>query len=97
MQDCVMTHPGAAPQALERQEPFVNPTLANHALALLARLFRYGRISSQGGFGTLAATARVQALAIDPEYWKTLRRRHAGLTARAVPHYSSGLRRFWSR
>lgn len=28
----------SAAEALERQEPFVNPTLANHALALLARL-----------------------------------------------------------
>ena len=30
----------SAVEALERQEPFVNTTLANHALALLARLFR---------------------------------------------------------
>ena len=34
----------SAAEALDRQEPFVNPTLANHALALLARLFRYGTI-----------------------------------------------------
>jgi len=39
----------SAAEALERQEPFVNPTLANHALALLARLFRYGRISYHCG------------------------------------------------
>ena len=63
----------SAAEALERQEPFVNPTLANHALALLARLFRYGRISYLGGFVCLAATARVQPLPIDPEYWKKLR------------------------
>lgn len=63
----------SAAEALERQEPFVNPTLANHALALLARLFRYGRLSYQGGFVSLAATARVQPLPIDPEYWKKLR------------------------
>src|SRR6266851_6949646 len=48
----------SAAEALERQEPFVNPTLANHALALLARLFRYGRISYQGGFVSLGNTAR---------------------------------------
>lgn len=30
----------SAVEALERQEPFVNATLATHALALLARLFR---------------------------------------------------------
>ena len=76
----------SAAEALERQEPFVNPTLANHALALLARLFRYGRISYQGGFVSLAATPRVQPLPIDPEYWRKLRRRHVGLTARATPH-----------
>jgi hypothetical protein len=35
----------SAAEALDRQEPFVNPTLANHALALLARLFRYGTVS----------------------------------------------------
>jgi PRTRC genetic system ThiF family protein len=35
----------SAVEALERQEPFVNPTLANHALALHARLFRHGTIS----------------------------------------------------
>ena len=34
----------SAAEALDRQEPFVNPALANHALALLARLFRYGTI-----------------------------------------------------
>ena len=54
----------SAAEALERQEPFVNPTLANHALALAARLFRYGRISCQGGFVSLTGTARVQPLPI---------------------------------
>jgi hypothetical protein len=37
----------SAMEALDRQEPFVNSTLANHALALLARLFRYGTISKE--------------------------------------------------
>jgi len=40
----------SAIEALERQEPFVNQTLAHHALAMLARLFRYGRLSHHGGF-----------------------------------------------
>lgn len=40
----------SAIEALERQEPFVNQVLATHALALLARLFRHGEISYQGGF-----------------------------------------------
>ena len=37
----------SAVEALERQEPFVNPILANHALALLARLFRYGEFRTR--------------------------------------------------
>jgi hypothetical protein len=35
-------------EALERQEPFVNQTLAYPALALLARLFRHRRLSYHG-------------------------------------------------
>jgi len=41
-------------EALKRQEPFVNQVLANHALALLARLFRHREVSYQGGFVNLA-------------------------------------------
>ena len=40
----------SAIEALERQEPFINQTLAYHALAMLARLFRHGEIKYQGGF-----------------------------------------------
>jgi hypothetical protein len=32
----------SAVEALERQQPFINQTLAYHALAMLARLFRHG-------------------------------------------------------
>ena len=60
-------------EALERQEPFVNSTLAQHALALLARLFRYGEISYHGGFINLA-TGATSVLRIDPQYWKRTRR-----------------------
>jgi PRTRC genetic system ThiF family protein len=63
----------SAIEALERQEPFINSTLAQHGLALLARLFRYGEISYHGGFINLA-TGVVSVLRIDPRYWKrTLR------------------------
>lgn len=61
-------------EALDRQEPFVNPTLANHALALLARLFRYGTIASHGAFVNLSLLSGVQALRIDPKYWRRLHR-----------------------
>ena len=60
-------------EALERQEPFVNSTLAQHGLALLARLFRYGEISFHGGFINLA-TGVASVLRIDPQYWKRIRR-----------------------
>jgi PRTRC genetic system ThiF family protein len=43
----------SALEALERQEPFVNQTLAYQALAMLARLFRYGQLSYHGAFVNL--------------------------------------------
>ena len=49
----------SAAEALERQEPFVNSTLANHALALLARLFRHGAITYHGAFVNVGGS-RVQ-------------------------------------
>jgi PRTRC genetic system ThiF family protein len=63
----------SAIEALDRQEPFVNSTLAQHALALLARLFRYGEISYHGGFFNLA-TGATSVLRIDPQYWERTRR-----------------------
>jgi PRTRC genetic system ThiF family protein len=45
----------SAVEALERQEPFINQTLASHALAMLARLFRHGQITHHGGFISLAS------------------------------------------
>ena len=65
----------SAAEALARQEPFVNPTLANHALALLARMFRYGAICYHGTFVCASSIATVQALPIDPKYWRRLRER----------------------
>ena len=44
----------SAVEALERQEPFINQTLAYHSLAMLARLFRYGELTHHGGFVSLA-------------------------------------------
>jgi PRTRC genetic system ThiF family protein len=65
----------SAIEALERQEPFVNQTLANHALGLLARLLRYGSIEHHGAFVNLGSN-RVQPLLIDPEVWKRIQRRN---------------------
>lgn len=66
----------SAAEALERQEPFVNQTLAASALAMLSRLFRYGRIEHHGAFYN-AASGRMTALPTDPDRWKRRRGRCA--------------------
>ncbi len=63
----------SAAAALERQEPFFNSTLAQHALALLAQLFRYGETSFHGGFINLT-TGATSVLRTDPQYWRRIRR-----------------------
>jgi PRTRC genetic system ThiF family protein len=65
----------SAAEALDRQEPFVNPTVANHSLALLARLFRYGTISYHGEFVSLSGVGGVQGLRVDPKCWNRLRKK----------------------
>jgi PRTRC genetic system ThiF family protein len=69
----------SAVEALERQEPFINQTLAASALAMLARLFRYGRLSYHGGFFN-AGTGQMTSLPVDPDLWRRTGRRCA-LTA----------------
>src|ERR1700751_2085789 len=64
----------SAIEALERQEPYINQTLAASALAMLARLFRYGRIAYHGGFYN-AQTGRMTAMPVDPAAWQKARRR----------------------
>ncbi len=64
----------SAIEALSRQESFVNQVLAQHALALLARLFRYGAINYHGGFINLREGYGAR-LAVDPSVWKRIRRR----------------------
>ena len=64
----------SAAAALERQEPFINSTLAQHALALLARLFRYGTVCYHGGFINLA-TGVSSRLPIDASSWRRLTQR----------------------
>jgi len=67
----------SALEALERQEPFINQTLAASALAMLARLFRYGRLCHHGGFFN-AGTGQMTALAVDPELWRKTMRKSTG-------------------
>ncbi len=64
----------SALEALERQEPYINHVLATSALAMLARLFRYGTIAHHGAFYN-AATGRMSAIPIDPELWRKTRKR----------------------
>lgn len=61
----------SATEALERQEPFINQTLAYQALAMLARLFRYGRLAFHGAYINLA-TGRTVSIPIDVKAWKRL-------------------------
>ena len=69
----------SALEALERQEPFVNQVLAYHALALLTRLFRYGRVEHHGAFVSVREN-RVHPIKIDPELWRRMRRRGRRVT-----------------
>jgi PRTRC genetic system ThiF family protein len=69
----------SAIEALDRQEPFVNTALAQHGLALLARLFRYGEISHHGGFVDVAGGHCVP-LPVDPLAWRRIRKRAATIT-----------------
>jgi PRTRC genetic system ThiF family protein len=64
----------SAVEALGRQEPFINQTLAASTLAMLARLFRYGRLIHHGGFFN-AGTGQMTALPVDPDLWRRIKKR----------------------
>jgi PRTRC genetic system ThiF family protein len=63
----------SAVEALDRQEPFINQTLAVSALAMIARLLRYGQISYHGGFYN-AETGRMAPLPVDSIQFAKMRR-----------------------
>jgi len=63
----------SAVEALDRQEPFINQTLASNALAMLGQLFRYGKLSYHGAFFN-ARTGQTSALPVDPVMWSKTRR-----------------------
>jgi PRTRC genetic system ThiF family protein len=58
----------SAAESLVRQEPYINSMLAQHALAMLARLFRHGEVAYHGGFIS-QETGRVSPLPIDHAAW----------------------------
>ena len=70
----------SAVEALDRQECFVNTLLAQHALALLARLFRYGEICHHGAFVDIAASRSVP-IVIDPARWRRVKRGTSAVVA----------------
>ena len=72
----------SAAEALERQEPFINQVLATSALAMLARLFRYGVLAHHGAFYS-AETGRMAGLPVDPRMWERIRRRNRQAPRRA--------------
>ena len=63
----------SAVEALDRQEPFINQTLASSALAMIAQLFRYGKLAYHGAFFN-AKTGQVSALPVDPALWRKLKK-----------------------
>jgi len=75
----------SAAEAPERQEPFLNPRLANHSLALLARLFKYDKIDYHEAFVSLSSLSSVQALHVDPSYWQHLRQKQDSERSRSMP------------
>ena len=64
----------SALEALERQAPFLNQTLASSALALLAQLFRSGTSDVHGAFVSIRHQ-RTHPLDVDSTAWLTVRRR----------------------
>src|SRR5713226_5790690 len=78
----------SAAEALERQEPIVNTTLANHSLSLLAHLFRYGMIEHHRAF-VKYATGHTTPLMIDPATWHRIRRRWKGDCRATTGHPAS--------
>jgi PRTRC genetic system ThiF family protein len=70
----------SAVEALDRQEPFINPTLALSALAMLGQLFRYSKLSYHGAFFN-ARTGHTSALPVDPTLWSRTRKRSRRIAA----------------
>ena len=63
-------------EALSRQELFINQAVVTHALDILWRLFRYGKISHHGVFVNLES-GRTTPLPVDKEVWKRLKPKKA--------------------
>ena len=62
----------SAAEALDKQHPFINETLATLGLAMLCRLFRYGSIKHHGGLVNLA-DGICSEIPVDPAVWAEIR------------------------
>ncbi len=62
----------SAAAALVAQEPYINQSIAQLVLAMLARLFRHGDLSYHGAFINLVS-GRVNPLPVDKAVWARLR------------------------
>mgnify|MGYP001083899381 CR=1 FL=1 len=70
-------------ESLEKQDLYVNDTLATHALNLLWQLLRHGRIGHHGVYVD-TSTNHSTPLPVDPRTWRRMRRRLAR-TAKTTP------------
>jgi len=61
----------SAAAALIKQEPYINQSIAQLVLAMLARLFRHGELSYHGAFINLVS-GRVNPLPVDKSVWARL-------------------------
>ncbi len=73
----------SAAESLVRQDPYINSMLAQHALAMLARLFRHGEIAYHGGFIS-QETGRVNPLPIDRTAWERIQQIKQGRSGRST-------------
>lgn len=62
-------------ESLDKQDLYINDTLATHALNLLWQLFRYRQISHHGVYVD-TRTSLSTPLAIDPKAWQRMKRRN---------------------
>ena len=65
-------------ESLDKQDLFVNDTLANHALNLLWQLFRYGEIGHHGVYVDTRSSLSTP-LPVDPKNWQRIKRRNRTL------------------
>ena len=72
-------------EALEKQDLYVNDTLAVTLANLLWRLYRDGCLSYHGAFVNLQSGG-VTPLPVDPVYWKKVRRRNRAALKKAASY-----------